>query len=194
MTKKEVRRKGGLIIDMEPDKSFPGLCRPLPETRFNSPDSKKICTKAPEVREEDVSNADILNAINGLNDQFSKFEEMVNKNTAEIIAVQEHVKSLELQCEATNDTVKKLNDQISALREKQEEAERYSRRWNLRLLNLPEHSNEDVRKELMDIIAQIIPEEKSKLGFMIDTVHRVGQTKDENSSRPIILQFTMRTF
>lgn len=29
---------------------------------------------------------------------------------------------------------------------------------------------------------------------MIDTVHRVGRSKDENSSRPIIMQFTMRTF
>lgn len=73
-------------------------------------------------------------------------------------------------------------------------SERYSRRWNLRLLNLPEHSNKDARKEVMNITTQLIPEEKSKLGFIIDTVHRVGRTKDENSSRPIILQFTMHTF
>lgn len=181
-------------MDMEPEKSFPGLCKPLPETPINSPNSKKIRTDTPEVREEAVSNADILKAINGLNDRFSTFEQIVNKNTAEIIVVQEHVKSLEIQYEKTNDTVKKLNDRISALQEKQEQAERYSRRWNLRLLNLPEHSNEDVRKEVMDIIAQIIPEEKHKLGLMIDTVHRVGRTRDENTSRPIILQFTMRTF
>lgn len=133
-------------MDMKPDKFFPGLCKPLPVTPLNSPNSKKIHTKAPEVREEGVSNADILKAINGLNNRFSKFEEMVNKNTAEIIAVQEHV-SLELQCEATDDTVKKL---ISALREKQEEAERYGRQWNLHLLNLPEHSHKDVRKEVLN--------------------------------------------
>ncbi len=160
-------------MDLETDKPFSGLCSPLPETPLNSPDSKKICTETHEKRGEAVSNADILKAINGLNDQFSKFEEMVNKNTIEIIVVQEQVKRIEIQCKATDNTVKKLNNQTTALQERQEDAERYSRRWNLRLLNLPEHRNEDVRKEVMDIIAQIIPEEKSKLGFTIDTVHRV---------------------
>lgn len=29
---------------------------------------------------------------------------------------------------------------------------------------------------------------------MIDTVHRVGRTRDENHSHPIIIQFTVRTF
>ncbi len=181
-------------MDLETDKPFSGLCSPLPETPLNSPDSKKIRTETLEKRGEAVSNADILKAVNGLNDRFSKFEEMVNKNTTEIIAVQEQVKGIEIQCKATDDTVKKPSNQTTALQERQEDVERYSRRWNLRLLNLPEHSNEDVRKEVMDIIAQIIPEEKSKLGFMIDTVHRVGRTRDENSSCPIIMQFTMRTF
>lgn len=71
---------------------------------------------------------------------------------------------------------------------------RYSQLWNLCLLNLPQHSNEDVRKEVMDIIALIIPEEKNKFESMIETVHKVGRTTDENSSRPIIIQCTMRTF
>lgn len=61
---------------------------------------------------------------------------MVNKNTAEIATVQENVNELELQWKETDDTVKKLNDQITALQERQEETERYSRRWNLRLVSL----------------------------------------------------------
>lgn len=58
---------------------------------------------------------------------------------------------------------------------RQEDAERYSRRRNLRLLNVPEHSSQDVRTEVMDIAAQIIPEEKSSLGFMIDHVLDEGE-------------------
>lgn len=181
-------------MDLESDQTFPGLCSPLPETPLNSPISKKIRTETSKDEMENVSNADILKAIYGLNDRFSKFEEMVNKNTAEITVMQEHMKDLGMQCKATDDIVKKLSERTTAIQERQEEAERYSRRWNLRLLNLPEHSNEDVRKEVMGIIAQIIPEEKSRLGFLVDTVHRVGGIRDENKPRPIIMQFTMRNF
>lgn len=80
------------------------------------------------------------------------------------------------------------------MQEKQEDAERYSRMWNLHLLNLLERPNEDVRKEMLEIIAQIIPDERSKFGFMVDTVHRVGRPRENQSTRPIVIQFTMRTF
>lgn len=83
MAKKEARRKGGLILDLESD-AFPSLCSPLPETPLNSPSPKKVRTEISKKGAENVSNADILKAIHGLNDQFSKFEETVNKNTAEI--------------------------------------------------------------------------------------------------------------
>lgn len=75
MAKKEARRKEGLIMDLEPDKTFAGLCKPLPQTPLNSPNPKKSRIEAHEVREEAVSNADILKAINGLNDRFSKSEQ-----------------------------------------------------------------------------------------------------------------------
>lgn len=67
----------------------------------------------------------------------------------------EHVKDLGMQFKETDDTVKKLKERMTVLQERQEEAQRYSRQWNLHLLNLPEHSNEDVRREVMGIIAQI---------------------------------------
>lgn len=108
-------------MDLEPDKTFAGLCKPLPQTLPNSPNPKKSCTEVHEMREEPVSNADILKAINGLIDRFSKFEQMVNKNTAEIIALQDHVKGLEMQSKETETTVKQLQDRIAALQEKQEE-------------------------------------------------------------------------
>lgn len=85
-----------------------------------------------------MSNADILRAIRGLNDRFSKFEEMVNKNRDCCHAG--------MQCKTTDDIVKKMNERATAIQERQEEAERY------------EYSNEDVRKEVMGVIAQIIPE------------------------------------
>ncbi len=40
----------------------------------------------------------------------------------------------------------------------------------------------------------MVPEEKNNLGFLVDTVHRVGRPNDSRSPRPVIIQFTMRTF
>ncbi|CAM4416020.1 unnamed protein product [Leuciscus chuanchicus] len=114
MAKKEARRKGGLIMDLESD-AFPSLCSPLPETPLNSPSPKKVRTETSKKGAENVSNADILKAIHGLNDRFSKFEEMVNKNTAEIVVMQENMKDLGMQCKATDDIVKKLNERVTAM-------------------------------------------------------------------------------
>ena len=63
-------------MDLESDQTFPGLCSPLPDSPLNSPSSKKIRTETTDDGAENVSNADILKAIYGLNDRFSKFEEM----------------------------------------------------------------------------------------------------------------------
>ncbi len=178
-------------MDPVEDHAYVGLCTPLPASPLQSPNPKKICS---EKNEEPISNADILKAINNLNDRFSNFEKMVLKNTAEIEVVKENVKNLEMQSKEACDSVKSLKDQLSSLQEKQDEAERYSRRWNLRLLNLPEKPNEDTRKEVLEIIARIIPDERSKLGFMVDTVHRIGRPRGDQSTRPIIIQFNMRTF
>lgn len=156
-----------------------------------SPKPKKVCS---ELEDEPVSNRDILKAINNLNDRFSNFEELVLKNSAEIEKVKENMKDLEMQCKETSDSVKSLKDQFSTMQEKQDDAERYNRRWNLRLLNLPERPKEDIRKEVLEIIAQIISDERSKFGFMVDTVHRVGRPRENHSTRLIIIQFTMRTF
>lgn len=43
-------------------------------------------------------------------------------------------------------------------------------------------------------MSQIAPEEESKLGFLVDTVHRVERPRDDKTPRPIIKQFNMRTF
>lgn len=52
---------------------------------------------------------------------------------------------------------------------------------------------EDIRVDIMKLFAALAPEEKEKIGFLVDTVHRVGAPRD-NTNRPIIIQFTMRNF
>ncbi len=62
-----------------------------------------------------------------------------------------------------------LDKRMGDLKEKTEESERYSRRWNLRLNNLSE--KEDVIEEALKIMSQIASEDNSKRGFLIDAVH-----------------------
>uniref|UniRef100_A0A1A8VGD5 Endonuclease/exonuclease/phosphatase domain-containing protein n=1 Tax=Nothobranchius furzeri TaxID=105023 RepID=A0A1A8VGD5_NOTFU len=45
----------------------------------------------------------------------------------------------------------------------------------------------------MKLFVALAPEDKEKLDFLVDTVHRVGVVRD-NSIRPVIIQFTMRAF
>lgn len=180
-----------LDIDSE---GFSGLCAPLDHTPLQSPNPKKSCIDPVSSEEGGVSNADILKAINSLNDHFSEFQRLVNKNTSDIAEVQENVKGLQIDCQGTKDEAKVPKVKLAAVEERQDGLEQYSRRWNLRLLNLAEQNNEDVGKEVLEIIAKIVPEEKTRLGFLVDTVHRIGRTREDNSARPIIMQFTMRTF
>ena len=48
--------------------------------------------------------------------------------------------------------------------------------------------------QIFQLFGQIAPNEKNKLGFLIDMIHIVGRPRDDGSPRPVIIQFTMRTF
>lgn len=52
--------------------------------------------------------------------------------------VKENMQKLEMQCKGTDDTVKSMKDQFTTMQENKDE--------DLRLLNLSEKQNEDVRK------------------------------------------------
>lgn len=170
------------------------LCSPLPETPLSSPHHKKICTDS---QMEEVSNADILKAINELSVRFTSLELKINQNAADIVTIKENVEGIDHQMKITDEEVCAVNRRVCEQDEKIEEAERYSRRWNLKLFNIPETVNEtaeDVRRQVFEIFGTLAPEERNKLGFLIDTVHRIGRPREDRSSRPVIVQFTMRTF
>lgn len=44
----------------------------------------------------------------------------------------------------------------------------------------------------MKVFSVLTPEDKEKVGFLIDTIHRVGVPRDI-ANRPIIVQFNMRS-
>lgn len=178
---------------MDWDDDSPLLCSPLSDTPLSSPNPKKACSKD----NSDVSNADILKAVQHLTSRFISLEQKISQNTEEIVAIKKNIEGIEHEAKTNNDKMQVMSCRISEQDEKIEEAERYSRRWNLKLFNLPETSNEstdDLRKQIFEIFGQMAPDEKNKLGFLIDTIHRVGRPRDDRSTRPVIIQFTMRSF
>ena len=83
---------------------------------------------------------------------------------------------------------------MAELEQKVNEAERYQRRWNLRLHRIPEQAGEDIKCRVVDICGSVIPESKAKLQETVDIVHRLGRLKDQDK-RPetTIIRFTNRS-
>lgn len=82
------------------------------------------------------------------------------------------------------------------LREMSQENARYKRRWNLRLMGLPEKENEDTKEVVVGILTRVIPVVVDKLREMVDMVHRLERKNDASNNkmpRPIIIQFATRT-
>ncbi len=110
-----------------------------------------------------------------------------------ITAVCNQLKGVEIQVQKNVKQVKELTEQVFKLQQRSDDAERYSRRWNLRLYGMKETAGENIRVDIMKLFATLAPEDKEKIGFLVDTVHRVGVPRD-NTNRPVIIQFTMRNF
>lgn len=79
------------------------------------------------------------------------------------------------------------------IQQRTDEVKRYSRCWNLRLYGRKETPEESIRAEIMKLFVTLVPEDKEKMDFLVDNVHRVGVPWD-NSNRPVIIQFTMEAF
>lgn len=186
-------------VDMET--SAAKNSRPLPETPTKpSNDPKKMKLRESTMKDSEVTNATILAAINNLSAMLQEMNVQLKENTSNIAevtkAVEFNAKEIE-ECKSENVAVKNkmanLEKENAALRDKVLELARYKRRWNLKLRGLKENGDEDTRERVLRIITQIVPHWSEKISFVIDSVHRLGQKKDDKH-RNIIIQFTMRHF
>lgn len=74
------------------------------------------------------------------------------------------------------------------------EANSYRRRWGLRLQGMKEEDKEFTRDLVIKILGKVSPQIADKLSEVVDSVHRIGKRKNDNSPRGIIIQFSMRHF
>uniref|UniRef100_A0A6Q2WZ56 L1 transposable element RRM domain-containing protein n=1 Tax=Esox lucius TaxID=8010 RepID=A0A6Q2WZ56_ESOLU len=156
--------------------------------------------------EVDASNAAILAAIGTLQNMMQDFKAELKQNTLTIANIAKavdfnsaEIKDCKEQCQTLHVQVKQLKEENTDLvkravevEKRAVELERY-KRWNLRVNGLQEGKDENTRQILSDIIGKIVPQWREKMDFILDSVHRLGQS-NTNRPRQIIMQFTGRHF
>lgn len=169
--------------------------------------TKAHTSKKPKSQEEDITNATLLQAITSLTARFDsqdeKLEGMANQMRNNSIMIAEISKAVEFNSAEIKDCKEKCNEMCKSVRSltaaqndlenRTSDLERYKRRWNLRINGMKEKSEEDARREVIDLIAEIAPHLIQKLDDIIDTVHRIGK-KEPGRPRQMIVQFTMRKY
>ena len=161
-------------------------------------DPKRLKKRDMKIRdtEANISNDNIYEAIQSVLQRFDTLDQ--------------RLKSFELRIEANTQAAKenkgdigKMQKQIASLKKENnilsemcKDNARYKRRWDLRLLGLPEKDNEDAKEAVIGILTRVIPVAVDKIREQVDTVHRLGKKNDpvyNKMPRPIIIQFATRT-
>ncbi|KAK5617782.1 hypothetical protein CRENBAI_000257 [Crenichthys baileyi] len=177
---------------METSKSATGTRRQLNATPTKLPPAKKQAT------ESEVSLAAVLAAIKSLDNNVDDFGKQLQENSEMFACFTLQVEQNTFriaECKSIMENFEQklatINKENAALKEKLLEAERYKRRWNLRLLGLKEQEGEDLRKKGEQILSRILLQWANQADDVIDTIHRVGRKEDGRSCQ-VILQFTRR--
>ncbi|XP_061682733.1 uncharacterized protein si:ch211-196c10.15 [Syngnathoides biaculeatus] len=145
---------------------------PLPPSATDTPVKPREKKQKAEMSLADLQ-ASILTAINVRADNL---EGMITKNA-------------EVQAASV-----KYEQQIADLQRKVNEAERYTRRWNLRLHGIPEDNPEDIKAKVINICFSMLPGSQQKITDNIDMTHRLGKYQSsQNQLRTTIIRFTNRS-
>lgn len=166
-------------------------------TPLPSPNPKKAKTKESKTKQtEGVTNEAIYDAIQSL---IKRFDEQDKRLQSIEHRIEEDGKAIK----ENKEDIGKMKEEMADLRKenftlKQQclEHARYKRRWDLRLMGLPEKDKEDTREVVIGILTRVLPWSVEKLRVAVDTVHRLGKRNDAANNRlprPVIIQFAMRT-
>ncbi|RXN14656.1 cytoplasmic dynein 2 heavy chain 1-like protein [Labeo rohita] len=169
--------------------------------------TKSNALKKLRPHDEDITNATLLQAITSLTARFDsqneKLEEMANQMRRNSVMVAEISKAVEFnaaeikdckeKCLETSKSLLGLTSSHKDLASRTSELERYKRRWNLRINGMKEKPEEDPRREVIVLFAEIAPHLVQKLDDIVDTVHRIGK-KEPGKPRQMIVEFAMRKY
>lgn len=185
------------LVAHDYDKNFND---PLFATPSKSPPGKK------KKESDDVSLAEIFNAIQSLNSKqdsviqkITQIESSIEITTAAVNSLSDTVNRLLSDVASHGEKIGKAESSIhhmqqenTSLKLRVDDLERYSRRWCLKLLGVKEREEENIRTTAIGHLARVVPRIKDKLEDAVDVVHRVGKLRSDGSSRHIIIRFATR--
>lgn len=168
------------------------------ENAVNSPAPKKT-QKELSLRELQVNIIDAVSA--KINERADGLEKMIRENTSKIVDLEtslnhayKSIEELKLANTATSEKCIAQEKTIADMQERLSEAERYRRRWGLRLYGVPENQDENVKRLVRDICNRVAPDfPDGYMDMAVDVAHRIGKKQDAIVSRSIIIQFAFRT-
>lgn len=169
--------------------------------------SKKLA-KDSEDENQIVSNAALMTVMERIERmqeeslrKLHSLETTVKDNTQTIKSVTDsleylgrQVEDVSLQVDSLQTHVETLEKENAVLRDRWSSLETSQRRGNLRVAGVPERTGEDIKKTIIDILAQVSPDIAQDLHLSVDLVHRLGpRPADHRSSRRIMVQFLSRS-
>lgn len=138
------------------------------------------------------------NILDAINTRADNLEGLINKNTLSIEGLKKsldfafaEVETLKVEMKEVKTANEKYDQKISELQHKLNEAERYGRRWNLRLHGVPEGNPEDIKAKVTNICCAVIPSSQEKITGDIDMAYRLGKkTGATDRPRTTFIRFT----
>lgn len=112
---------------------------------------------------------------------------MISHNTISIEALKKsidfvftEVANLKTDVKSVKSTCENNVQRLSAVELKINKAERYQRRWNLRLHGIPEDRQENIKAKVADICCEVVGETQAKIKEDIDIAHCLGRYNDHH--------------
>ncbi|CAL8255385.1 unnamed protein product [Boreogadus saida] len=169
-------KKGAMIpgIRESPD------AMPLPDSDPNTPVKPKGKKHRAEMSLHELQKH-IVGIISAkINERADNLESMINHNTVSIDALKNSIDfafakfdSLKTDMKVVKTTTEKNEQKLSELELKLNDAERYQRRWNLRLHGILEEKQEDIKAKVINICCSMVPNAHAKIREDIDIVHQL---------------------
>lgn len=189
--------------NLEHSYSNSGQRSPSPELeKFPDLDSDTPAKPAEKHLKGELTLSDLQhNIATVVNERADSLENMITRNTVSIDALKKsidfaftEVSNLKSQMSTVKRTCERNEKRLTDVEMQINKAERYQRRWNLRLHGIPETMHENVKEKVLKICATVVEEPEMKLKDNIDIVHRLGRyDKEQKKPRATIIRFSNRT-
>lgn len=149
----------------------------------------------------DSNFAEAMSEINGLRVDVTAKLSILKKETddlktsldaawIEIEALKQQDEQNKLQLAQLEKENTDLQAEVSAIKARAIKLDNYTRRENIRLLNVPENQGESCKEIVREVMAEVKMENPRNVEF--HAVHRVGKQRDDGKPRAIIARFVSR--